>query len=85
MSRSRRSPVELASDIGAKAFDLHAYGNVAALRALAIVARVNPDVLAWLRDRLLDLTVQPGKPSIVDYLQPRAEPETPGEGGGKSL
>ena len=50
--------MELASDIGAKAFDLYAYGDVTARQALSVVARVNPEVLAWLRDRLLDITEQ---------------------------
>jgi len=57
-ARSARSAVELASDIGAKAFDLHGHGDHAARAALAVVARVNPEMLAWLRDRLLDITVQ---------------------------
>lgn len=54
-----RSPVELASDIGAKAFDLYAHGDHAANVALATVAHVNPEMFAWLRDRLLDITRQP--------------------------
>ena len=59
MRKARRDPVELASDIGAKAFDLLQHGNIEALKALDVVCRVNPDVFAWLRDRLLDLTAQP--------------------------
>jgi hypothetical protein len=57
--RSTRTPIELASDIGAKAFDLHAHGDREAVAALSLIARVNPEVLAWLRDRLLDITRQP--------------------------
>jgi hypothetical protein len=62
VSRRQKSPVELASDIGAKAFDLSQYGDLTACRALYEVARVNPDMLAWLRDRLLDITQQPKVP-----------------------
>lgn len=54
---SRKDPVELASDLGARAHDLYALGDATALAALGFVARVNPEILAWLRDRLLDLTV----------------------------
>lgn len=63
MARASKTPVELASDIGAKAFDLYAHGDVAARAALAVVARVNPDMLAWLRDRLLDISAQ--RPEVV--------------------
>lgn len=59
MTRHRRLPVELASDIGAKAFDLSQWGDSHARIALRVVAKVNPEVLAWLRDRLLDITQQP--------------------------
>lgn len=48
----------MASDIGAKAFDLHCYGDGIARVALREVAQVNPEMLAWLRDRLLDITQQ---------------------------
>jgi hypothetical protein len=47
-----RSPVELASDIGAKAMDLYAYGDLEAVEAFSLLARVNPEVFTWLRDRL---------------------------------
>lgn len=57
--KSTRSAVELASDIGAKAFDLHCYGDAVARGALREIAKVNPEMLAWLRDRLLDITRQP--------------------------
>lgn len=57
--RSTRSPIELASDIGAKAMDLHAHGDREAVAAFAFLAKVNPEVFAWLRDRLLDITRQP--------------------------
>jgi hypothetical protein len=57
--KPKRSPVELASDIGAKALDLHAYGDQQAVEALSFLAKVNPEVFAWLRDRLLDITRQP--------------------------
>lgn len=57
MSR-RRDPIELASDIGSKAFDLHQHGDAVARMALREVAKVNPEMLAWLRDRLLDITAQ---------------------------
>lgn len=55
---SKRSPVELASDIGAKAFDLYQHGDRSACAALKVIAQVNPEMLAWLRDRLLDITQQ---------------------------
>lgn len=58
-TRRGPSPIELASDIGSKAFDLHCYGDAMARVALREVARVNPEMLAWLRDRLLDITQQP--------------------------
>lgn len=57
--KATRTPIELASDIGAKAMDLHAHGDQAAIEALAFLAKVNPEVFAWLRDRLLDITRQP--------------------------
>lgn len=53
-----KTPVELASDIGAKAHDLYQFGDNAARAALYEVAVVNPEMLAWLRDRLLDITRQ---------------------------
>jgi hypothetical protein len=57
MSRkSRRSPVEIASDLGTKAFDLYAHGDQEAVAALSIVAQVDPETFAWLRDRLMDIT-----------------------------
>ena len=62
MPRKIRDPITLASDIGAKAFDLSQYGDVIARGALLEVARVNPEMLAWLRDRLLDITRQPALP-----------------------
>lgn len=46
--------VELASDIGAKAHDLYAHGDPAAVMALRAVAEANPEMMAWLRDRLID-------------------------------
>ena len=55
---SKKSPVEIASDLGAKAHDLYQHGDSAACAALFVVARVNPEMLAWLRDRLLDITQQ---------------------------
>ena len=58
MRRATRDPVELASDIGAKAHDLYAYGDHVAIASLRVVAAVNPEMLAWLRDRLLDITAQ---------------------------
>lgn len=71
MSRRNRSPIELASDIGAKAFDLHCYGDDVARSALNEVGRVNPEMLAWLRDRLLDITQQRPIPSAADrYIEP---------------
>lgn len=63
MTRRRKSPVELASDIGSKAFDLHCYGDPLARQALREIAKVNPEMLAWLRDRLLDITQQRPMPS----------------------
>lgn len=65
---SKRSAVELASDIGAKAHDLYQYGDRPAIAALRVVAQVNPEMLAWLRDRLLDITQQrplPPKPPTI--------------------
>lgn len=56
--KSTKTPVEIASDLGAKAHDLYMHGDVQARAALRVVARVNPDMLAWLRDRLLDITAQ---------------------------
>ena len=53
---SKKSPVEIASDLGAKAHDLYQHGDLAACAALRVIARVNPEMLAWLRDRLLDIT-----------------------------
>lgn len=61
MSRRYREPVEIASDIGAKAHDLYQHGDAVARRALYEVAVVNPEMLAWLRDRLLDITRQPSR------------------------
>jgi len=69
MARSRRDPVELASDIGAKAFDLLQHGDTQARAALRVVARVNPEVLAWLRDRLLDITQQ--RPDVLEAIANR--------------
>lgn len=57
--RRRKSAVELASDIGAKAHDLYGYGDHAAIGALRIVATVNPRMMAWLRDRLVEATEPP--------------------------
>lgn len=76
MARRPRDPVEIASDIGAKAFDLMQHGDVAACRALWTVARVNPEMLAWLRDRLLDITqqrpvpVRPSQPHTCHDMNP---------------
>lgn len=55
---SKKSPVEIASDLGSKAHDLYQYGDHAACAALRVIAKVNPETLAWLRDRLLDITQQ---------------------------
>lgn len=66
MRRSARSPVELASDLGAKAHDLYQHGDRAAVAALRVVAKVNPEMLAWLRDRLLDITQQRPIPPKID-------------------
>lgn len=60
--RLTKTPVEIASDLGAKAHDLYMCGDVQARAALRVIARVNPDMLAWLRDRLLDITAQPPLP-----------------------
>ena len=62
MATSRRVQVELASDIGEKAHALMRHGDGDAVFALGVVARVNPEALAWLRDRLLDITQQPALP-----------------------
>jgi hypothetical protein len=68
MSRKpKRTPIELASDIGVKAFDLHAYGDRVAVEALSFISQVNPEVFAWLRDRLLDITRQ----TVTDAGAPR--------------
>lgn len=58
MARKLRSAVELASDIGAKAFDLYAHGDRAAVDALRVLVSVNPEMFAWLRDRLNEATTQ---------------------------
>lgn len=50
--RSRKMAIELASDIGVRAMDLHAYGDAAAVDALRYVSMVNPDIFAWLRERI---------------------------------
>lgn len=60
--RRTKDPVEIASDLGAKAHDLYQHGDGVARQALYVVAKVNPEMLAWLRDRLLDITVQRVKP-----------------------
>ena len=68
--RRRRESVELASDIGAKAFDLYAaHGDQASLEALSIVARVNPEIMRWLRDRLIEAT-PPEPPEPPDSHDP---------------
>jgi hypothetical protein len=56
--RSTKSPVEIASDLGAKAHDLYTHGDTQARAALRVIAQVNPEMMAWLRDRLLDITEQ---------------------------
>lgn len=58
-TRRVRDPIEVASDLGAKAHDLYQFGDSRARLALREVAKVNPDILAWLRDRLLDITQHP--------------------------
>lgn len=66
MTRRRRDPVEIASDIGAKAHDLYSWGSdPLARQALREVAKVNPEMLAWLRDQLLAITQRP-------VVEPRA-------------
>jgi hypothetical protein len=50
--RVAKSAVELASDIGSKALDLHQHGDVNAVNALRFVMKVNPDIFDWLRQRL---------------------------------
>ena len=72
-SRRERSPVEIASDLGARAHDLYQCGDARARMALRYVAQVNPDMLAWLRDRLLDISAQrplPEKPPAADAVDP---------------
>jgi hypothetical protein len=74
-SRRERNPVEIASDLGARAHDLYSCGNARALAALSIVAQVNPEMLAWLRDRLLDITEQRPLPESAtkrDAVDPHA-------------
>lgn len=70
-SRRLKSSVEVASDLGAKAHDLYQFGDREARIALSVVAKINPDMLAWLRDRLLDITQQRPIPSkdLNDYLK----------------
>lgn len=68
MSGRRLKPAgEIASDVGASAADLYVYGNVEARRAIEFVSAVNPDVFAWLRDRL-NLSVDSRK-NISDVLR----------------
>jgi hypothetical protein len=68
--KSNRDPVELASEIGSRAFDLYQHGDVTACRALATIARVNPEVLAWLRDRLLEITQR----DVAELADPSPSP-----------
>jgi hypothetical protein len=56
--RKQPDPIKLASDIGAKAYDLLQMGDIVARMALAEIADVNPAVMHWLYHRLKD-TVQP--------------------------
>lgn len=51
---SKKSILDLASAIGVCALDLQPYGDAAAVDALKFLAGANPDVFAWLRDRLAD-------------------------------
>lgn len=44
-----KQPVELVSDIVARAAQLHAHGDQAAIDALRVHWEVNPEVLGWLR------------------------------------
>lgn len=67
---SRKTPVEIASDIGGKAFDLYQHGDTQARAALRVIARVNPEMMAWLRDRLLDITQQ--HPEVAEAIAKRA-------------
>jgi hypothetical protein len=68
--RSTKTPVEIASDLGAKAHDLYMHGDVQARAALRVVAKVNPEMFAWLRDRLLDITRQ--RPEVADAIENRS-------------
>lgn len=54
--RKARSPLELAGNIGAAAFDLYHHGDGAARGALCLLWTVNPEVMEWLRDRLVEST-----------------------------
>lgn len=54
--RKSKSAIELASDIGAKAYDLMQYDDAAVRGALRVLVTVNPEVFAWLRDRLQEAT-----------------------------
>ena len=60
------------SDLGAKAHDLYMHGDTQARAALRVVAAVNPEMLAWLRDRLLDITAQ--RPEVSEMMARLAKP-----------
>ena len=52
--RKLKHAVELVSDIGALAVDLHnGYRDEDAHAAFVFLAKVNPQLFAWLKDRLV--------------------------------
>lgn len=59
MARKQRSALELASNVGASAFDLYQHGDGAAREAFCLLWTVNPELLEWLRDRLVEATTPP--------------------------
>ncbi len=56
MGRKHRSALELASNIGSAAFDMYHLGDGAARGAFCLLWTVNPEVMEWLRDRLVEAT-----------------------------
>ncbi len=48
MSRSRKSALELLSDIGSKAYDLQAFTDLEIQAALAVLRSVNRPLFDWL-------------------------------------
>ena len=58
MPRRVKMPIEYASAVGTAAADLHDFGDAEADAALKFISAVNPQLFAWLRDRLNALNLQ---------------------------